>query len=81
LKPEYFGSEIMLEGIGTQTVISGSKLHAVPAIKFNADMVEDIVTAAMEDQDWPEAYTGARDSNPNANVEYLYGAFYYKERL
>jgi hypothetical protein len=42
----------MLEGIGMRTVISGSKLHAVPPIKFNADLMEHIVMAAMEDQEW-----------------------------
>jgi hypothetical protein len=36
-------------------VISGSKLHAVPLIKFNADLMERIVTAAIEDQEWQDA--------------------------
>jgi hypothetical protein len=46
----------MLEGIGLWTVISGSNLHAVPPIKFNADLMECVVTAATEDQEWQEAY-------------------------
>jgi hypothetical protein len=49
LKPEYFVLEIILEGIGMQTVISGSKLHTVRQIKFNADLIERVVTATTED--------------------------------
>jgi hypothetical protein len=48
LKPEYFILEIMLEGIGMQTMISGSKLDGVPPIKFNADLIERVVTATTE---------------------------------
>jgi hypothetical protein len=81
LKPEYFVFEIMLEGIGMRTVISGLKLHVVPLIKFNADLMKRVVTAATEDQEWQEAYNVARDGNPSANVKYLYGALYYKARL
>jgi hypothetical protein len=72
LKPEHFISEITLEGIGMQTVISGSKLHTVPPIKFNADLMECIVTAATEDQEWQDAYNAAKDGNASANVEYLH---------
>jgi hypothetical protein len=71
----------MLEGIGMQTVISGSKLHAVPPIKFNVDLMEGVVTATTEDQEWQDAYNVAKDSNPSINVEYLHGALYYKGRL
>jgi hypothetical protein len=45
----------MLEGIRIWTVISGSKLYAVPLIKLNADLMEHLVTATMDDQDWLEA--------------------------
>jgi hypothetical protein len=45
LKPEYFVLEKMLEGIGMRTVILGSNLHPVPPIKFNADLMEYVVTA------------------------------------
>jgi hypothetical protein len=51
LKPEHFISEITLEGIGMWSVISGSKLHVVLPIKFNADLMESVVTAATEDQE------------------------------
>jgi hypothetical protein len=51
LKPEYFVSEIMLEGIAMWSVISGSKLYAVPPIKFNADLMEHVVMAATDDQE------------------------------
>jgi hypothetical protein len=51
LKPEHFVWEITLEGIGIQTVISGSKLHAVLPITFNADLMECVFMAAMEDQE------------------------------
>jgi hypothetical protein len=56
LKPEHFISEIMVQGIGMRTVISGSKLHAGSLIKFNADLIERVVMAATEDQEWQEAY-------------------------
>jgi hypothetical protein len=62
-------------------VISESKLHAVPLIKFNADFMERVITATTEDQEWHEAYNAVRDSNSSTNVEYLYGALYYKGRL
>jgi hypothetical protein len=51
LKPEHFISEILQEGIGIRTVISLSKLHIIPPIKFNADFMEGIVTAGVEDQE------------------------------
>jgi hypothetical protein len=73
--------EIRLEGIGMRTVISGSKLHTVPLIKFNADLMERVVTAATEDQEWQDAYNAIKDSNPSINIEYLHGALYYKRRL
>jgi hypothetical protein len=71
----------MLEGNGMQTVISGSKLHTVPQIKFNTDLMERVVIVAMEDQEWEDAYNTTKDGNPSTNVEYLYEACYYKERL
>jgi hypothetical protein len=49
LKREHFVSEITLEGIGMRTGISRSKLHAVPPIKFHTDLMELVVTTAMED--------------------------------
>jgi hypothetical protein len=76
LKPEYFVLEMMLKDIGVWTVISGSKLQAVPPIKFNADFMKRIVTAVRNDQEWQEAYNAARDGNPSANVKYLYEALY-----
>jgi hypothetical protein len=81
LKPEHFILEITLEGIGMQTVISEPKLYAVSLIKFNADLIEYVVTAAIEDQKWQDTYNTAKNGNPRGNVEYLDGAFYYKERL
>jgi hypothetical protein len=81
LKPEHFISEMMLEGFGIWTVISGSKRHTVPAIKFDTDLMECVVIATMEDQEWQEAYNAAKDSNPCTNREYLDGALYYKGRL
>jgi hypothetical protein len=81
LKPEYFVSEISLEGIGIWTVILGSKLHTVPPIKFNADLMEHVVMAATEDLECHDAYNAAKDGNPHTNVEYLYGALYYKGKL
>jgi hypothetical protein len=71
----------MLESIGMRTVSSGSKLHTVPPIKFNTNLMECVVTAAIEDQEWQDAYNVAKDSNPSANVEYLHRACYYKGRL
>jgi hypothetical protein len=62
-------------------MISGSKLHAVPLITFNVDLMRCVVMAAMEDQEWNDAYNTAKDSNPSANVEYLHWALYYKGRL
>jgi hypothetical protein len=61
------------------TIISGSKLHAVSPIKFNADLMERVVMAAMEDQEWHEAYHAVMDSNPSGNVKYLYGALHYQK--
>jgi hypothetical protein len=81
LKPEHFVSEQLLEGIGMQTVISGSKLHAVPPINFNVDLIERVVTAATEDQEWQDTYNVAKNGNPSAKVEYLHRAHYYKGRL
>jgi hypothetical protein len=81
LKPKYFVSEMMLENIGVWTIISGSKLHAVPPIKFNIDLVKYIVLAAADDPEWQEAYNAIKDGNPSINVKYLHGALYYKERL
>jgi hypothetical protein len=81
LKAEHFVSEIILEGIRMPTLISGSKLHPVSPIKFNADFIEGVVTAATEDHEWQEAYNAGRSCNPSANVEYLYGALYYKRTL
>jgi hypothetical protein len=70
-----------LKDIGVWTVISGSKLYAVPPIKFNADLIEYLVMVAINNQEWQEAYNAIRDSNPSGNIEYLYGALYYKSRL
>jgi hypothetical protein len=80
LKPEDFILEIMLEHIGICTVISRSKLQAIPPIKFNSDMMEWVVMAAMNDQECHEAYNVAREGNPSAHIEYLYGALYYTGR-
>jgi hypothetical protein len=74
LKPEHFISEIMLEGIRIRIVMSGSKIHAVPLIKFNTDLIEGVVTAATPDQEWHDAYNAAKNSNPSATVEYLHEA-------
>jgi hypothetical protein len=68
--PEHFVLEIMLEGIGMWTVISGLKLHAVSPIKFNTHLIEGVVMASIEDQEWEEVYNVATYSNPCANVEY-----------
>jgi hypothetical protein len=62
-------------------VISGLKRHAVSPSKFNANLIESVVMATTNDQEWQEAYNVARDGNPSTNVEYLYGALYHKERL
>jgi hypothetical protein len=78
LKPEHLISEIMLEGIGMQTVISGSKLHIVPPIKFNTTLNKCIVMATIEDQEWQDAYNTVKDNNPYANIDYLHGARHYK---
>jgi hypothetical protein len=78
LKPEYFVSEIMLEDIGVQIVISGLKLHAVPPIKLNTDLMEHVVRAAKNDQEYQEAENMVKDSNPSTNIEYLYRARYYR---
>jgi hypothetical protein len=48
----------MLNHFRMRTIISRSKLHTVRLIKFNADLMERIVTAAMEEQEWQEAYDG-----------------------
>jgi hypothetical protein len=64
-----------------RTVISGSKLHILPPITFNADLIDHVITAATEDQEWQAAYNAARDSNLTANIEYLYRALYYRGRL
>jgi hypothetical protein len=81
LKPEHFVSEIMLEGIRMWTVILQLKLHAVPQIKFNTDLIERVVTAATEDQEWQDAYNVAKDCNPCINIAYLHEALYYKGSL
>jgi hypothetical protein len=81
LKPEQLVLKIMLEGIGIRIMILGSKLHAVPPIKFNEDLIECIVTAAMEDQEEQDANNTAKDGNPSIHIEYLPSAFYYKGRL
>jgi hypothetical protein len=81
LKLEHFISEIMLDGIGIQTVISESKLHGVLPNKFNADVIEHVVTAATEYQESQEAYNAVADGNPSTNIESLYGALYFKGRL
>jgi hypothetical protein len=80
LKPDHFVLEIILEGIGMQTVILGSKHHAVPLIKLNVDLMERIVMAVIEDQDWQSVNNAAKDGNPRANIDYLDGALYYKGR-
>jgi hypothetical protein len=64
-----------------QTLISGWKLHAVPPIKFNAELMECVVTAAIEDQEWKDAYNASKDGNPSTNIEYLHRVLYHKERL
>jgi hypothetical protein len=61
-----------------QTVISGSKLHIVTLIKFNVDLMECVVTAATEDQEWQDAYNAVKNSNPSVNIEYFHRAFSYK---
>jgi hypothetical protein len=71
----------MLEGIGMWTMISASKYHVVPLIKFNANLMKRVVTAAMEDQEWQDAINATKDNNPSTNLEYLYMALYYKGRL
>jgi hypothetical protein len=71
----------MLEGIGLWTVILGSKLHAVPPIKFTADLKERVVTATTEDQEWVDTYNAAKDGNSSANIEYLHRALYDKAML
>jgi hypothetical protein len=81
LKPEHLVSEITLEGIGMWTVISGSKMHTVPPIKFNGNLIERVAMATMEDQKWQKFYNTARDTNPNTNLDYFYGALSYKGRL
>jgi hypothetical protein len=78
VNPVHFFTEIILESIGIQTVISGSELHPVPLIKFHADLMEYVNMAAMEDQEWQVAYNVAKDSNPIANAEYLPGCLSYK---
>jgi hypothetical protein len=76
----FFISEMTLEDIRIWTLISGSKLHSVPPIKFNADLIEGVVMAAMNDQEWQESYNAAKDINPSPNVEDLHGAHYYQGR-
>jgi hypothetical protein len=75
---EYFISEMTVEDIGVRTLISGSKLVAVPPIKFNSDLIEYVVSVASIDQEWQEASNAASDSNLSSNIEYLYGALSYK---
>jgi hypothetical protein len=76
LNPEHFVLEIMLDGFGMWTVISGSNLYAVLPINFNRDLIELVVMATMEDEEWQYAYNVAEDGNPSANVEYLQRALY-----
>jgi hypothetical protein len=64
-----------------QTVISGSKLHLGPPIKFNVAMIELVIMAAMEDQEWQDPYNAIKDGNPSTNIDYLHRALYYKGRL
>jgi hypothetical protein len=52
LKPEQFLSEILVEVSGLRPVIAGSKLQAVPQIKFDTDLMKRVVPAATEDQEW-----------------------------
>jgi hypothetical protein len=42
---------MMLEGVRMRKVILGSKLHAVPRSKFNADLIEGVVMGATDDQE------------------------------
>jgi hypothetical protein len=77
LKLAHFVSELMLEGIQMRTVISGLTLHALPPIKFNVDVMECVVMAATDNQEWQEAYNAPRDSNISANIEDLHRALYY----
>jgi hypothetical protein len=81
LKQEHFVLEIMLQGIGMRIVISGSKLHAVPPIKFNTDLIEHVVTAAMQNQEEQDAYNAIKNGNPSVNIACLHRALYYKGRL
>jgi hypothetical protein len=81
MKPEYFVSDILLEGIGMRTVISGSKLCTVPLIKFNTDLMERIVIVAKEDQEYQDANNVAKIGNPTANVYYLHDTLYHKGSL
>jgi hypothetical protein len=78
LKPEFFVSDMMLECIGIRTVISGLKLHLVPPIKFKVDVIESIVMAATDDQEWKENYNAVKNGNPRADVEYWHGTFITK---
>jgi hypothetical protein len=81
MKPEYFVSYIILEDIRMRIVSSRTKPHAVTPIKFTVDLIECVVTAATEDQEWQDAYNTGMDSIPSTNVENLHGALYYKGRL
>jgi hypothetical protein len=81
LKPEYFVTEMILDGIELWKVILGSDYHAVPPIKFNPDLIECVVRATMDDQEWKEAYNAGKNSNPSVHIDYLYRALDYNRRL
>jgi hypothetical protein len=44
-------------------------------------MIDRVVTAATENQDWQDAYNTSKNSNTSANVEYVHRALYYIGRL
>jgi hypothetical protein len=51
LKPVCFISEMMLEDSGVRTVISGSKLYVVSPLKFDAELMECVLTLTTNDQE------------------------------
>jgi hypothetical protein len=51
LKPQYFNVEITLEGNDIRILVSGSKLHPVPPIKFIIYLMEYVVMGVTEVQE------------------------------
>jgi hypothetical protein len=70
---------MILEGIGMWLVISGSKLLAVPPIKFNADLMECVVMAATDNQEWQEAYNTERTAILVQTLSTCMGPFITKD--